>query len=100
MKLTDEMCNHFFAIQDIETKRWVACILSELGKAKEKHPEWPLDVIHGAAIVAEESGELVRAALNFQYEKGQFFQMHKEAVQTGAMAIRFLSELPEKDLPE
>lgn len=35
-----------------------------------KHPEWPDDVVHCAAIVAEEAeeaGELVRAALQGSY---------------------------------
>jgi hypothetical protein len=100
MKLPDEICNEIFEGIDIDTKRWIICILTELDAAKKKHPDWPSDSIHGAAIVAEESGELVRASLNYRYEKGRFFDMHKEAIQTGATAIRFLQGLPEKQLPE
>jgi len=67
-------------------------IAHEFQRATEKHPKWcgADDIIHGAAVVAEESGELVRAALMAQYENGSIVEMQKEAVQTGAMALRFL----------
>jgi hypothetical protein len=66
-------------------------IADELTKAMNKHTYWPQDnVIHAAAIVAEESGELIRAALQFEYEEGDGDATLKEAIQTGAMAVRFL----------
>lgn len=67
-------------------------IANEFDRARQKHPKWcgADDVIHGAAVVAEESGELVRAALMAHYEGGSLVEMQKEAVQTGAMALRFL----------
>ncbi len=65
-------------------------ILSELGKAEEKHPEWPEDMIHAAAVVAEKSGELVQASLDHHYFKGNPAAMRREAAQVGAVAIRFL----------
>lgn len=67
-------------------------IAHEFNRACEKHPKWcgNDDIIHGAAVVAEESGELVRAALMASYEDGSITEMNKEAVQTGAMALRFL----------
>lgn len=68
-------------------------VLKELQQAESKHPNWPDDQIHAAAIVAEESGELVRAALNFRYEDGSKEEMKMEAIQTAAMAIRFLKHL-------
>lgn len=71
------------------------CIIGEVQMAEEKHPEWPKDHIHGAAIVAEESGELVQAALQHTYEKGQYYKMHKEAIQTAATCLRFLKNTPE-----
>lgn len=43
-------------------------IQAEVNRAKTKHPNWPSDNIHGAAIVCEESGELIRAALQHKYE--------------------------------
>ena len=65
-------------------------IFSEYERACEIHKEWPMDFIHAAAIVAEESGELVQAANQHRYEYKPFSNMKMEAVQTGAMALRFL----------
>lgn len=74
-------------------------IEKELGKAKKKFPWWPADPIHAAAIVSEEAGELVRAANQFSYEKGLYVDMFDEAVQVGAMAVRFLENIQKyKDL--
>lgn len=84
------MCEEFFAEQSINTKRAIIDVLIELNKAVDKHPEWPKDPIHAAAIVSEESGELVRASLQFTYENGKPSDMNEEAVQTAAMGIRFL----------
>lgn len=65
-------------------------ILEELERAEKKHQQWPVDVIHAAAIITEESGELMRAALQWNYENGQQEELKKEAIQTAAMCIRFL----------
>jgi len=65
-------------------------IADELEKAKKKFPEWPKDIIHQAAIVGEESGELIQACLQNQYEKGPKTNCIGEAIQVAAMAIRFL----------
>ena len=65
-------------------------IFKELEKAQKNHPDWPLDAIHAAAIIEEESGELLRAAIDFNYHNGKLKNMKNEAVQTAAMAIRFL----------
>lgn len=76
--------------EDVQQK--LIQIAHEFNRACEKHPQWcgSTDIIHGAAVVAEESGELVRAALMAIYEDGSIAEMQKEAVQTGAMALRFL----------
>lgn len=71
-------------------------ILDELDKASEAHPEWQTDPIHAAAVVAEEAGELIQAALDHIYQHcnhkdgDTISRMKKEAIQTGAMALRFL----------
>ena len=65
-------------------------IIAEHKSANIKHPEWPKDQVHAAAVVAEESGELVRAVLNEVYEKENMDFADKEAIQTAATCIRFL----------
>lgn len=76
-------------------------ILRELRRAKKKHRSWPDHIVARAAIVGEEAGELIRAAILYKYEpeKGtearveQYAALRKEAIQTAAMAIRFLETL-------
>lgn len=70
-------------------------IMKELRNAESKHPSMGQDMVHRAAVVSEESGELVRATLMHHYEKGKLSDVRKEAVQTAAMAIRFILELQE-----
>lgn len=73
-------------------------VLTELNRARTKFPTWPDDPIHAAAVVAEESGELVQATLQACYEQkrdepsfqAQLSKVRQEAIQTAAMAIRFL----------
>jgi hypothetical protein len=73
----------------------------ELRKAKKKFPNWPDHPAAQAGIVSEESGELMKAALQWKYERGktddhqmkQKEEMKQEAIQTAAMAIRFLENL-------
>lgn len=38
----------------------IAMVMAEINRAEELHPYWPWDEIHGGAIVAEETGELVQ----------------------------------------
>ena len=77
-------------------------ILDELRIAEEKFPGFPRDVVHGAAILAEEAGEVVKEALDFHYGRtSSDYKLWKEVAQTGAMAIRFLLRiLDEKHYPE
>lgn len=69
-------------------------VTNEVEMAQKKFPSWPNDVIHAAAIINEESGELIRAALQYEYEEENFEELRKEAIQTAAMAFRFLFNLP------
>jgi len=62
----------------------------ELKHAERKFPTFPTDPIHAAAIVAEEVGELQQAALQLTYEDRDIDRVKDEAVQVGAMALRFL----------
>lgn len=73
--------------------------VAELVSAEAKHPDWPDDIVHQAAIVAEEAGELLQAA-NTSREEGPrlWHSKHKpriihEATQAGASALRLLLNL-------
>lgn len=69
----------------------VALVIQELLRAKEKHPRWPTDPVHASAILAEEAGEAVKAALDVTYADGDYRDWHEELSHTGAMALRCLS---------
>lgn len=70
----------------------------ELKRAKRLHRNWPDHVAAQAGIVVEEAGELMRAAINWKYERSgdpateeeQRKAIREEAVHTAATAIRFL----------
>lgn len=68
----------------------LTAVLEEVERAKAKFPQWPTDPIHAAAIVSEESGELIRAAVMHTYEGGSELECYKEAVQTAVVALRFM----------
>lgn len=74
-------------------------IISEVERAEILYPVWPApmrrgDHVWAAAILCEEAGEVLKAALNWQaHEKGTVEDMRDEAIQTAAMAIRFLANL-------
>ncbi len=78
----------------------------ELLIARRRFPTWPDDPLHAVAILNEEAGELTKAVLQavYQPEKapkeyaGRFNewhrkQIHAEAIQVAAMAIRLLASL-------
>lgn len=68
-------------------------VIEEVIRAERKHPNWPGDIIHASAIVNEESGELIRASLQYVYEDGSKEDLRKEAIQTAATCIRLLKNL-------
>lgn len=71
-------------------------VVVEIHKAVAKFPEWPDDMQHAALIIGEENGELQKAVLQAHYEphKGvRLEDIRSEAIQTAAMAIRFIASL-------
>ncbi len=69
-------------------------IIDELKKAEEKFPGFPEDVVHCAAILGEEAGESLKAALDLHYGREPCAnKLMKETAQAGAMALRFLIRL-------
>jgi len=73
-------------------------VTKELLRAENKFPFWPKDHIHAAAIVNEESGELIRASLQLKYENGNIEDLKTEAIQCAAMCIRFLKNIDSYEL--
>ncbi|QZE59956.1 hypothetical protein pEaSNUABM35_00039 [Erwinia phage pEa_SNUABM_35] len=71
-------------------------ILDELHDAEVQHPQWPEEAIHAASIVTEEAGELLRDCATFEENGDQrlIINMLGEATQVGAMAVRFMKNLP------
>ena len=65
-------------------------VMEEVSRAETKFPDWPEDVVYGAAIVAEEAGETLKAAVDIWRERGKFEELKKEIVHTVAMGMRFL----------
>ena len=78
-------------------------IAVEMQRAKKLHPIWPDDLVHGAAIVAEEAGELLRAANDFnqilRHFPGEYIStsdIYKEAIHTIVTSIRLIEYLEDK----
>lgn len=78
--------------------RALQLIFAEIERAEKLHPIWPWDIVHQAGIVAEESGELMRASLDCSAsEDKNKTACIREAIHTAATAIRFLQN---QDLSE
>lgn len=73
----------------------VEAISREVVRATIKFPTWPTDPLHALAVVQEEVGELTKEVLQLTYEpeKSSLESVRKEAIQTAAMAVRFLLSL-------
>lgn len=73
--------------------------MAEVEAAVNKFPIWPSDPIHAVAVLGEEFGELQKAVPQCVYEphKATKGDVRKEAIQTAAMAIRFLQSLDRYD---
>lgn len=73
----------------------IEMIRAEVTKATRKFPTWPTDPIHAGNVLTEESGELAKAVLQAVYEphKSTPADVQGEAIQTGAMAVRFLMSM-------
>lgn len=74
-------------------------VRAELAKARTRYPWWPVDMVHAAAIAAEESGEVVKAVNNRFWAHGDdsWADVQKEAIQAIAMWVRFLTETHDMD---
>ena len=97
-KLTNKECDIIIAktflkhsLKDTaKLTKYSNMILAEYRRAKDLHPLWPDDIIHAVAIMCEESGKAIQAAINMQYENGNIEDVEKELIETAAMCLRCL----------
>jgi hypothetical protein len=82
-------------------------IREELNDATSKFPDWPEDIIHAFGILSEEVGELQKEVNEITYESRGSCAYHfklgwlrKEAIQSAAMAIRFMMHLNQYKYPK
>ena len=75
----------------------IGLVMAEIDRAEKIHPVWPKNHVHQVAILCEESGEALKACLDYDEGKGSKRQMIIEAVHTAAMAIRFLKNIEETE---
>lgn len=73
----------------------LSSVFDELNRAVRKFPTWPTDPLHALAVIGEEFGELTKDVLQMAYEPGKTSaeNLRKEAIQTAAMALRFVASL-------
>lgn len=78
------------------TDKYYDTVNDYLIEAIKKHPDFPKNVVEMVSIMAEESGEAIRAANIYQHEHGQLEDLKTELYQTAAMCIRCLIYLDEQ----
>lgn len=80
----------------------LALIRAEVLRATTKFKTWPTRVIDAGNVVIEEAGELAKACLQATYEKDKSGpnDVFEEAIQTGAMAVRFMMSINKYDYEE
>lgn len=79
---------------ELDRLRKYAEIESELQRAEKKHPIFPQDMFKQLAIMQEEAGEVTKAVLHYHYENGTMEHVRKELIQTAAMCMRMLQNIP------
>lgn len=63
----------------------------EYCRACKIHPKWPSNVVEALAIIAEESGEAIKAGNEYHHDEGGTFEeIEKEIIQTMSTCMRFL----------
>lgn len=93
--MNDDFLNQESEVGKLEILGIFNDITRELDRAVSKFPEYPTDPLHALAVLGEEYGELNKAVLQLTYEplKTSKDEVRSEAIQTAAMAIRFLLSL-------
>jgi hypothetical protein len=80
--------------KDKEPRSLFEQAISEVEIARSLYPWWPIDPRHAAIVVAEEAGELLKAAneLRWGHKGATIEDVRGELVQLVAMCIRFYME--------
>lgn len=83
---------HVLLVKDAAMIEALKQVLREYDNAVKKFPNWPDNKVIAAAIVCEESGELMQAANNYLWndKNKELFPIHQEAVQTAAVSLRMI----------
>ena len=71
----------------------LALIMVEIDRAEKIHPAWPRDLVKASAIVAEEAGETLQAANNYDESRSGKQHIITETIHTAATAIRLLKNI-------
>lgn len=75
----------------LEEQNMIVHIIRSLNKAKTDYPDFGMDdIVCGTSVVADEAGQLQRAAFEFIYKNGMFEAIEEEAVHTAVTAIRMM----------
>ena len=69
----------------------------ELERATKLHPAFPKDIVHMVSIMMEEGGESTKAANQYHSEGGSIDEVIREVIHTGAMCLRILNAINNKD---
>ena len=75
-------------------------VAKEVERASVKFPTWPSDPLHALSVLGEEFGELTKETVQLIYEPSKTSRgcVRIEAVQTAAMAIRFLMSIDKYEM--
>lgn len=90
--LTESGLKYMTTSRDHKIQQLCQAMVEELVRAEQKHPKWTSDAVHAAGILAEESGEAMQAAVDFNAtgDKQHIPLLITETIQTGAMCLRLL----------
>lgn len=78
-----------------ELEAAITAVAGEVARASVLFPTWPSDPMHAIGVLGEEFGELTKAVVQAIYEphKSGPDQVRTEAIQTAAMALRFVQSI-------
>ncbi len=93
MKEFNNLLSKSDLINSMDEEDVFALIKKELTRAESKHNVWPTDQIYAAAVVIEEAGETMKAAVQYEMEGGSIEEIEKEAIQTAATCVRLVKHI-------